>query len=265
VTRSIAARHRSGRLLAAAAGVAAAVLSLSACGAGQIAATATIVSAVPGGSATVGVPDLTDVNSQIQIENVLVEYPGVGGWAAGQSAPVSLRIANQTQSPITVKLGDATLIGPKAGAAAPGTPLGSLVWAGGGNGVTTPVTTPPSAAVTPTPSQSGAPSVPPTGSVPSSPPPATGSPLPIEPDLVIPPMTLAILAPSNTIQQRYLQISNMSQPVRPGDTVSMSFTFVVQPDNGPAATYQTTVVAPLAPPASAAPRVSVSFTGTPGA
>ena len=248
MTRSVAGRHRTGRLAAASAGAAAiaATILLSGCSAGQIAATAQVVSAVPGGSTRVDVPDPTDLNSAILVQNVTVAYNGPDGYVAGANAPLAMRIINQTQSPIRVTPGDATLLGSKVvvpgNGATPepsvaGTPLGSLSWSG-----TTPVVTKPTASASP-------------GGEPSSPAGAPGP--PAGADVVIPAGSIAILAPATVGSTKYMQISGLSQDVKPGATVVLTLRFSVLAASGPA-DFNAIVSAPIAPPLVPLPRTSVS-------
>lgn len=256
MTRSIAGRHRTGRLVAATVGIAAvaATTLLAGCSAGQVAETAQIVSAVPGGNQVVKVPDPTNVNSEILIQNVTVAYNGLNGYAAGANAPLAMRIINQTQSPIRVSPGLATVTGVKATAAP--TPLGTVAWAGGARPVLTPASAPASAPGSPGTSPSGAPSAPASPSAPPS--------TPAVPDLLIPAGSIAILAPDVAGSIRFLQISSLSQALLPGDLTNVGLTFTVFTADGAAQTYATSVQAPIAPPVTAQPRVSVDVTGGTG-
>ena len=114
MTRSIAGRQRHARLVAASAGIVAVVAAgaLAGCGAGQIAATSTIVSAVPGASATIAVPTEDNPNGALLIKNVTVDYNDVNGYPAGATAPLSMWIINQSTDPVTVTAGDAQLVDP---------------------------------------------------------------------------------------------------------------------------------------------------------
>lgn len=248
MTRSVAGRHRTGRLATASVGIAAvaATLVLSGCSAGQVAETSQIVSAVPGGSARIVVPNPTDANSAILVQNVTVAYNGPTGYAAGQNAPIAMRIINQTESPIRVTPGDAALVNdtrrggtsatptetPTGGTGSVGTPLGSLAWGGG-----------------------GAPLI--AGSASPARPASPGPTAPGAFELVIPAGSIAILAPGTPGSPRYMQISNLSQAVSPGDTVALNITFNVLGGPG-AGDFAASLTAPIAPPLVSVPRVTSS-------
>ncbi|HEY9482942.1 MAG TPA: hypothetical protein VIR00_08270, partial [Micromonosporaceae bacterium] len=131
MTRSIAGRQRHARLVAASAGIIAVIAAgaLAGCGAGQIAETSTIVSAVPGGSASVAVPTKNNPNGALLITNVTVDYNDVNGYAAGATAPLSMWIINQSTDPLTVTAGDAQLVDPTKATTL--TALGSMSLSGG--------------------------------------------------------------------------------------------------------------------------------------
>lgn len=256
MTRSIAGRHRTGRLVAASAGIAAifATASLAACSAGQIAETSLIVPAVPGGSTVVTVPNPGDANSAILLQNVTIGYSSPAGYPAGGNAPVSLRIVNQTTDVIMVTPGVATLTGPTA-ANGTSTALGTLSWTDGSAPTLLTATAPspssaPAGPSSPVPTSSGS-------SVPSAP--AAPS-APAIADITIQPASIAILQPSGNPGPQYLQIANLSQVLKPGDTVNLTFTFT---DTTTHATYTATVAAPVAPPPSPAPRESIGVSPNP--
>jgi hypothetical protein len=252
----MAGRHRKRRLGAAAVGVVAifAAVALAGCSAGQIAETATIVSAVPGGSASVAVPTEQNPNGALLIKNVTVDYNGVSGYAAGATATLSVWLANQSTKPVTVTAGDSQLIDPTKESQL--TPLGTVSLAGQSpdvvnlqNGPSAPAT-----GATTVPPASAPPSAPPSPA-PSGSPSASPTPTPAAPTaatVTIQPGTMQILSTSAGPTAQYLQIAGLKAPVVPGNTVQL--TFNVTSDGQPMGSAQ--VVAPVAPPASPAPRVS---------
>ena len=261
MTRSIAGRHRIVRLGAVAAGVAAIVASgaLAGCSAGQVSETATIVSAVPGGSASIAVPTQQNPNGALLIKNVTVDYNGVNGYAAGDTATLSVWMVNQSTVPVTVTAGDSQLVDPSKERQL--SSLGAVTLSSGKPDVViaqsvpsapaTAATTAPAAPSTPTtePSAPGsaAPSESDTGS-PTAPPAAPTS-------ITIRPGTMQILSTSAGPGTQYLMIADLKQAVVPGNTVQLTFN-VTSPNGDPLGSTQ--IIAPVAPPASPAPRVSDS-------
>jgi hypothetical protein len=218
VTRSIGRRQRIGRLAAAGAALVALGLA-SGCSAGQLAETSRIVPAVPGGSVSVPVPDPSNPNSSILVQNATVAY-APAGYQAGSAAPLVMRIFNQTLKPITVTPGEVSLQSNTGGAA---TPLGTLTW-------TSPTMLPllgavPSAA----PSDSGAPSANPSSGpsdAPSGAPTDTPSSAPSAPAsapaVQVAPAGITILDPS---QSQFLVITDLKQKLMPGDVVNVTLMF----------------------------------------
>jgi hypothetical protein len=244
VTRSIAGRQRHARLVAASAGIIALIAAgaLAGCGAGQIAETSKIVSAVPGGSASVLVPTEDNPNGALLIKNVTVDYNDVNGYAAGATAPLSMWIINQSTDPVTVTAGDAQLVDPTKASTL--TPLGSMSLSGGTpvvqavQGVAGNPSTPPSSpanAAPSSPSESGAPA-------------AAAS-------VTIQPGTMMVLSTSAGSDVQHLQVADLKGAVVPGNTVRLTFN-VTMPDGTPLQSTQ--IVAPVSPPTAAAPRVTDS-------
>jgi hypothetical protein len=230
-----AGTHLAVRVSAAAVGVAAIMLA-SGCGAGQIAETAKIQSAVPGASGLVLVPpDPADENAdpgQILAQNVTVQYKGPAGYKRGESAPLDIRIINN--SPVNVRLIGAT------------SPLGTVTPGGAGA---------PQAA----PAATGSPSATPSGEPSANP---SGSAAP-NPQPTVAPAAIAIVIPANQIVElvpgapAYLQISNLTQDLKPGDNTSLSLSF--ENLSEPGATINDLALAgiPIGPPDTAPSREAV--------
>jgi hypothetical protein len=233
---------------------------LAGCGAGQIAETAQIVSAVPGGSVSVDVPTEDNPNGALLITNVTIDYNNINGYAAGTTAPLSMWIINQSTEPLVVTAGGAQLVDPTKSTTL--TSVGTMSLSGGrpdiqavpavaGNASTAPPvpTEAPSspASVAPSsPSESGAPSG---GASESTAPTAAAASVTIQPG------TMLVLSNSAGSDVLHLQIPALKGDVVPGNTVQLTFN-VTKPDGTPVQTVQ--VVAPVSPPASSAPRVTDS-------
>ncbi len=254
MTRSIAGRQRHARLVAASVGIVAVVAAgaLAGCGAGQIAETSTIVSAVPGGSASIAVPTEDNPNGALLIKNVTVDYNDVNGYATGATAPLSMWIINQSTDPVTVTAGDAQLVDPTKATTL--TPLGSMSLSGGqpviqdiqgvaGNPSTPPAAPPssPASAEPSSPSQSGVPST-----TPAAPAAAT---------VTIQPGTMMVLSTAAGSDVEHLQVAGLKDDVVPGNTVQLTFN-VTKQDGTPLQSTQ--IVAPVGPPSVPAPRVTDS-------
>jgi hypothetical protein len=253
VTRSIAGRQRNVRLGAAAVGIAAifAAATLAGCSAGQVSETASIVSAVPGGSASLPVPTKQNPNGALLINNVIVDSNGTAGYAAGSTAALSMTFTNQSTVPVTVTVGAAQLI--SAANTRDVTALGSMSLSGGAPDIesaNSAPNSPPTAAAAP------APAATPSSAKPGeSAGPAPSESASIGPTTVtIQPGMIAILSTSVGPDTQHVQIPSLQQAVMPGDTVMLTFN-VTSSDSEPQSTQ---IVAPVAPPMSAAPRVSAS-------
>ena len=266
MTRSIAGRQRHARLVAASAGIVAVVAAgaLAGCGAGQIAETSKIVSAVPGGSVSVDVPTENNPNGALLITNVTIDYNNINGYTAGSTAPLSMWIINQSTEPLVVTAGGAQLVDPIKSTTL--TSVGTMSLSGGrpdiqavpavaGNASTAPPvpTEAPSspASVAPSsPSESGASSA---GASESTAP--SAAPTAAAATVTIQPGTMLVLSNSAGSDVLHLQIPNLKGDVVPGNTVQLTFN-VTKRDGTPVQSVQ--VVAPVAPPASPAPRVTDS-------
>jgi hypothetical protein len=246
VTRSIAGRQRHARLVAASAGIIAVIAAgaLAGCGAGQIAETSTIVSAVPGGSASVAVPTENNPNGALLITNVTVDYNDINGYAAGATAPLSMWIINQSTDPVTVTAGAAQLVDPTNATTL--TPLGSMSLSGGTpvvqavQGVAGNPSTPPAA-----------PPSSPANTAPSSAPPAA----PAATSVTIQPGTMMVMSTSAGSDVQHLQVADLKGAVVPGNTVQLTFN-VTMTDGTPLQSTQ--IVAPVSPPTAPGPRVTDS-------
>jgi hypothetical protein len=217
-------RRRSSRVAALLAAPAAALLSgllLSACSAGQISQTDTMVPAVPGANADSpkGVASLRDVQ---------VKYNSPQGYQAGAVAPLIVSIVNNDiNRPLVLR-------GVTAAASKGGPSLGTVVLAGGAVDVEQNQSATPSASAShsASPSASAPASASPSGSAkPSAPATPSGSPSATPSaspsgnaviNLTIPPNSFARLAPD---AGGYLAINSITQAIGPGSTTYLTFTF----------------------------------------
>lgn len=263
MTRSVAGKNLTGRLVTASAGVAAifALALVAGCSAGQIAETAKIQSSVPGGNASVSVPVANNPNSLILLRNVTVDTVGADGYAKGGSAPLTMSIVNQTPYQILMAPSPQAMVYSPDGVLSA---IGTLTLAGGSSN-TAGANTSPSASASAsasTPPSAGASSAPstPAGSAPASPGPS-GPPSP-SPSASAPIATVSI-APAKLItltdgSGQFLQITNLSAALQPGAVVQVEFEFVAVDSNGTAVgEYTQLVTAPIAPPDASIPRESL--------
>jgi hypothetical protein len=233
VTRLIAGTHLAGRLAAASMGVAVIVATglAAGCSVGQIAETAKIVAAVPGGSASTPVPPNPalkgDVGGTVYVQNVTVDYPGPQGYPAGGTAPLAVRIINQSSATITLKS-----VSSDAGTVVLTSGAGIVAPAASPSGPASPTATPGSPSATPSP---------PT--------------VPSEPDVTLQPGGLVILAKG---AGQYLEITNLTKALPPGLLVTLRFTFT-NTANLPIAPV--ILGAPVAPPLDAASRSPLGLGG----
>jgi hypothetical protein len=190
-------------------------LALAACSAGQIAPTAQMSPAVPGVNASISAgPTL------ITLRDLTVVYNNSAGYQKGGTAPLSVRIFNDSPEPVT-------LTGVNAGE------LGRVV-------LTSPAGASPSASPSATSSASPSASPSPSGTATATPT-ATKSP-PVGQEtfrIKIEPGRYAALAPG---QGPYLQLTDLTQQLRPGQMVPLTFTF----EGG----LSTQVTVPFGPPAT---------------
>ena len=220
--------RRTGRVVtyAVVAGACAA-LALTGCSSGQLTQTGSQVAAVPGTNVTIG---------SIALRDLTIQYNGPDGYRMGDNAPLGVRIFNEGQEPVTLtgvtadKAEAVTLVdapGATASAAPPSaSPSPALPPSPGAS---------PSAgaspATSPSPGASPSPATPPSPS--PSPAPSASSRLSIQ----IPPHGYVLMVPE---QGSYLELTRLKEPVVPGDTVRVTFTF----DNG----ASVPIDIPLVPP-----------------
>lgn len=231
--RPMPTRRLAAAALAAGAGVA---LALGGCSAGQVTQTASQVAPVNGIDAEAG---------PVSLRNLLIEYPGPDGYPAGSDAPLQVRLFNNGMQPIT-------LVGVSADKATSVSLVGTPE-------IVTPTQTPPPAppaTATPeptgpqSPDATGEPTTEPTTEPTQSPEPTaaptTAPPAPNPISITIPAQGFVLLAGQGA--DGYLRLNGLTQPVRPGESVAVTFTF----DDG----ASVTVPVPLAPPVIEVPRAT---------
>jgi hypothetical protein len=242
-------RRRSSRVAALLAAPAAAMLSgllLSACSAGQISQTDTMVPAVPGANAN-------SPKGLASLRNVQIKYNSPQGYQAGAVAPLIVYVVNNDiNRPVVLQ-------GVTAAATKGGPSLGTVTLAGGavdvekspsGTSSATPsASASPSAVASASASASASGSAKPSASAtPSGTPAATPSGSAVI-NLTIPPNSFARLAPD---VGGYLAISGLTQALGPGSTAYLTFTF----DRD----EPTEIVVPFGTPLSPLPRLEPSDT-----
>jgi copper(I)-binding protein len=229
-------RPRTPRLaLAAVASGVGAVLALAGCSAGQITQTATQVAPVVGISGDAG---------DIALRNLVIEYNGPEGYAAGSDAPLVVRLFNRGQEPVT-------LVGVSADKAE------AVILTGSPTVVTPtePPTQPPSpeptaspeAEAPPSPTDTEAPTATPADTEAPTPTPTPTRPTAEPVSVTIPPQSYVLLVPGQG-ENGHLVLVGLTEEIIPGESVNVTFTF----DNG------TSVVlpVPLAPPVREVPRAT---------
>jgi hypothetical protein len=261
VPRSITgtlSRRRTSRIAALLAAPAAALCLLSGCGAGQISQTAEQVAPVPG----------TQVDSKhglLSLRNVQIQYNGPEGYQAGATAPLSVYVANNDPAkPLVLRsvtayskqggpeIGKVTLVGgtPDIGAF-PGGASASASPSESSNPSASPSTSPSrqaNASRSAAPGAGAAPSEQP-AERPSATPSATGA----APTLTIPGNGYARLDHDHGA---YLAISKITEPLKPGSSIFVTFTFEGEdPVEAPV---------PFGTPLSPLPRVTPSGAGESG-
>lgn len=217
-------RRRSSRVAALLAAPAAALLSgllLSACSAGQVSQTTSMVPAVPGTNAD-------SPHRLASLRNVQIKYDDPKGYQAGSVAPLLVYVVNNDiNQPLVLR-------GVTAAVSKGGPSLGTVILTGGAvntekNQSATPSA---SASASASPSATAAASAAPSGSAkpsasatPSATPSGTPSATPSGSaviNLTIPPNSFARLTPDSG---GYLAISGLTQALGPGSTAYLTFTF----------------------------------------
>ncbi|ABP56696.1 hypothetical protein [Salinispora tropica] len=183
MTRSIRGSHRSALLLA---GLATSGLLLAGCSAGQVAETAGTVPSVQG-------VNVASDNGDFAIRSLLIAYPGVDGYQAGDDANLDVVLYNDSPDPVTVTVTtedarDVVLIDPHA-------PLGE------------------GSAVTPTQTESPGADA---GLPPTSPP--AGQPA----QITVPPLSLVQL---NSEASTVLRLIGLGKPLHVGEAIFVTFDF----------------------------------------
>ncbi|MDG4806598.1 hypothetical protein O7634_07490 [Micromonospora sp. WMMD1120] len=247
MTRSIRGSRRAALLLS---GVAAVGLLASGCGTGQIAETAMKEPSVQG-------VNLTTNNGLLSVRGLLVEYPGLEGYRAGEDATLEAVIYNDSKETVTVTVtsenarevvisGGSASPSPSVGesASTSPTPSGSVSPSVTPSGSASPSTsTSRSATPSVTPSETGSSSA--TPSAPesarasgSASPSAPGQPARIE----LAPLSYVQFNVESTTQ---LRLIGLTEAVRSGQNVALTFDF----GNGNILTGQAPVAVPLTPAA----------------
>jgi len=204
-------------LVAGAAAMAA--VALAGCSAGQVAETSLKR------PSNMGV-NTSNTGNSVLIRNLVIPYNDPAGYPVDKPVPVQVALFNQTTDDVRVTV---TSSPPAKGSEVAGAVLATTVSLSG---------TAPSGSATPTPTDSAAPA-------------PTGSAAPAQPAVItLPPSGSATFLPGDP---QSLQISGLAEPLLPGDSVYLTFSF----SNGAA---PLTVAAPLAVPGTPVPRAS----GVPG-
>ncbi len=240
--------HRAALLVGAAA---AAAVTLSGCGAGQIAETVNKDPSIHGVNAQ-------NADGTVLVRSLSVAYGTPAGYPAGASVPLEVALYNETTQPVTVQISSrpsaqqtegvvsaraVNLIGtlPRVTSSAPGP---DVVQTGGSRPPAQPLPTDSGGGVA-GPDTGGATAPTPGGTTPGATPGpgAAGAPARIE----IGPLDSVIFLPGNSPA---LQVVGLSGPLRPGNSVNLVFEF----SNGaPPLELKAGVAVPLSP----APRGSV--------
>ncbi|MEV4499871.1 hypothetical protein AB0J84_29755 [Micromonospora arborensis] len=241
MTRSIRGSRRAALLLS---GIAATGLLASGCGTGQIAETALKEPSVQGVS-------LTTSNGSFSVRGLLVDYPGTEGYRAGQDAPLSAVIYNDSKQTVTVTVTteSARDVRISGGSASPSASASESAPASQSpSGSPSPSTSESgSARPTATPSETGSSSA--TPSAPESAR-ASGSASPAAPGQ----LARIELAPLSYIQfnseaTSQLRLIGLTEALRSGQNVSVTFDF----GNGNTVTGQAPIAVPLTPAAPPSP------------
>ncbi len=215
-------------------GAAAAALALTGCSAGMNSQTADQVAAVPGFSWTVPGPN----GGNVALRDAMIAYGGATGYAQGATAPLQLRIFNDTEQPITLdKFESNDAAGVKLASAADLKASPS------------PAAESPSPAASKSPKAAGSPSPDAEASpqAEASPSPATAAPA----KLTIAPAGYLELTPGSG---QFLALTGLKKAVVNGQGVHLKLTF----SNGVVIETPPGTVVPLAPPLSPQPRLPIT-------
>lgn len=213
------------------------IATLAACSAGQITQTNGQVPPIPGVNATLGPA------GQIALRNVQVAYNGPAGYPVGGTAPLIVRIFNNSTT--EVKLTRVTAPGSAERVALVGRPSstsGPAPSATPGRSATPAASASPSASAAP----SGSASQSPSGGATAKPAPAPATTAPAgrtEFSITIPAGSYVLLVPG---QDGYLQLVGLTSALVPGLAATVAFSF----DNGVTIKLQV----PVGLPTSALPR-----------
>ncbi|MFC4067143.1 hypothetical protein [Actinoplanes subglobosus] len=214
--RSLGTRRAA--LVAGAATVAA--LALGGCSAGQVAETAILDTPIAGVNAASG-------DGKVLVRNLQVEYNGIEGYEAGESAPLELSLFNETNETVTVTISSQPV---ERKTVVSGTQVGFV-----------------STATVTTPGEVGASAEPGESAEPSAPAEPASSVRPAQ--IKIDPQGTAIFRPTDAAS---LQVVGLSGELKPGMTVNLVFEF--SNDATPLV-----VQAPVASPLTPAPRGSAEI------
>ncbi|MEW2385793.1 hypothetical protein AB0873_27405 [Micromonospora sp. NPDC047707] len=219
MTRSIRGSRRAALLLS---GLAATTgLLLSGCGAGQIAETAIKEPSIQG-------VNLEAANGEYAVRGLLVAFPGVDGYEAGDNAILNVVIYNDSPDPVTVTVTTESareVVITGAAAAAQATASPSVIPSAVPSGTPSPEEGSPSPDASPSPTAAPA-----------------GRPARIE----IPPLSYVQL---NTEGEQVLQLIGLDESLRSGQNVFVTFDF----GNGVTINGPAPVAVPLTPAAPPSP------------
>jgi hypothetical protein len=228
VTTSRSGVRRRVRAGAALVVAVAALAAVSACSSGMITQTSNQVAAVPGANAYAG------ANGEVALLGVMVAYNGPQGYPIGANAPLIVRIFNNGHT--TVRL---------VGASAPGA-AARVEKVTDNAAPPEPEPTPdPSASPEPTVGTSADPSASPGAEPTATPAPAGGT---ENLDLELAPSAYSLLVPGTGA---YLQLTDLTAALAPGGSVRITFELEID-----AQRVSVEMTVPVAPPETAAPRVS---------
>jgi copper(I)-binding protein len=183
----------------------AALVTVTACSAGQYAQTANQVPGVPGTNVNVG------PGGTIQLRNVVIAYNDPAGYPAGASAPLIVRIFNNGQTSVALTAVESPDY------------ANSVVLTSGSPSAAAPTPPPPSPAPTASPTVTGTATP---GAATATPGPTDSitlqAPAPSSFPVNIPPGTWADLVPG---QGQYLLLNTLTKPLMPGQSVAVTFHF----------------------------------------